>query len=257
MTGINYENIERYLSGDMSREERVNFEKELEQNHELADEMRFYEYVNRSISRALNPPDDEILFKSSLRAVADENRRTERRLYPAYKSARKPASGRVNNRLLKIISICSAAAAIVLCVFIWAPWRQSLVTQFADVRMASVVERGSGSEATIQEAIRLFNNQEYKHALPLFNQALQEQSDDTYLLFHRGIALLHTDELVAARSDMLRVYSSGSIYQHDAAFYIALTYAAANNRDDALRWLEYVPDDALIFQKAEALRKKL
>ncbi len=257
MTGINYENIERYLSGDMSREERVNFERELEHNPELADEMRFYEYVNRSVSRALSPPEDELLFKSSLRAVSDENRHTERYLYPAYKSAGKSGSGRVSNRLLRIISICSVAAAIVLVVFIWAPWHQSLVTQFADVPMASVVERGSGTEATIQEAVRLFNNREYKNALPLFNQALQEQSDDSYLLFHRGIALLHTGELVAARSDMLRVYSSGSIYQHDAAFYIALTYAAANNRDDALRWLEYVPSDALIFQKAEALRKKL
>lgn len=257
MTGINYEHIERYLSGDMNREERVNFEKELEQNQELADEMRFYEYVNRSISNVLHPPEDELLFKSSLRAVAGESRYKERHLYTAYKSAEKPLHRRVSSKLLRMISISSAAAAIVLVLFLWAPWKQSLVAQFADITMASVVERGSGTEATVQEAVRLFNNREYKNALPLFNQAIQGQSDDTYLLFHRGIALLHTGELVAARSDMLRVYSSGSIYQHDAAFYIALTYAAAKNRDDALRWLEYVPHDALIYQKAAALKKKL
>lgn len=255
MTGVNYENIERYLSGDMGSEERANFERELAQNKELADEMQFYEYVNISISKALIPSNDELQLRSELGKISQEIKTGEKY---HFKPKKLPFYQRISDRVLNIITYTSSAAAVVILLLLWSPWKKSLVEQFtADNHMTAVVEQDSGNEATVQEAARLFNTAEYKEALPLFDQALEKQTDDSFLLFYRGLALLHTGELVSARNDMLRVYSSGSIFQHDAAFYIALTYAAAGISDDALRWLAHIPADALIFQKAEALKKKL
>ncbi|SEN62104.1 hypothetical protein SAMN05216436_11913 [bacterium A37T11] len=255
MTGVNYENIERYLTGKMSSGERANFERDLAQNKELADELYFYQYVNQSISKAMKSAINEKEYKEELQNISRDIN-DDKRYH--FKPKRRSFYQRITDSTLNIITYSSATVAVIVLLFLWSPWKKNLVDQYAsDMTMMFAIERGSGNESTIQDAVRHFNAHEYQEALSFFDQLLDKQTNDTYLLFYHAISLLHTGEFATARNDLLNVYSSGSIFQYEAAFYIALSYASAGNNYDALRWLENIPSNAYISEKANALKKKL
>ncbi|MCL4641264.1 MULTISPECIES: tetratricopeptide repeat protein [Olivibacter] len=235
MTDVNYDNIERYLSGSMTDKERHHFEAELDENEDLAQELHFYMYVNQSISECLyHTPIEELSFgKAKNKRYQDMNR-------------------------LKWMAL-TAIGVIFVTILLWSPWKIYREIDASSVQMGTVNAEGLPVGNKYADIIELFNAGKYEEALPLLNGALTEQPNDLYIRYYRGLTFLNLKYLGSARRDLLKIYTENAPQMYDAAYYIALSYLEEEDdyKESARNWLDKIPQEAPIHSKAEALRKLL
>lgn len=235
MTDVNYENIERYLSGSMTDKERHHFETELDENEDLAQELHFYMYVNQSISECLyHTPIDELTFDK--------------------------INSRRDGNMSKVKWIALIAIGALLgAMLLWSPWKVYRQIDASSVKMETVNAEGLPVGNKYADIIQLFNDGKYEEALPLLNGALTEQPNDLYIRYYRGLTFLNLKYLGSARRDLLKVYTENAPQMYDAAYYIALSYLEEEDdyKESAKNWLDKVPQEAPIHTKVEALRKLL
>jgi len=235
MTDVNYENIERYLSGNMTDKERLHFEEELDENAELAQELRFYLYVNRSINECLSVSPVKSRWRGFHQGTFNQ--------FSIMSSVRWMA-------LIAIVALLAFSA-------IWTPWKRHAEPE--KVKMNKVSPEGIPVDPKYDPIIQLFNAGKYKEVLPLLNTAVSEHPDDLYFRYYRGLTTFHLNYLGSARRDLLKVYTENAVQMYDAAYYIALSYTLEEEdyTESARKWLDKIPSDSPVFAKAEALREKL
>ncbi|MEH6304060.1 hypothetical protein RYH73_00335 [Olivibacter sp. CPCC 100613] len=235
MTDVNYDNIERYLSGSMTDKERHHFEAELDENEDLAQELHFYMYVNQSISECLyHTPIEELTFGKA-------------------KNKDQLDLGRI--KWIALIGIGIIFGAMLF----WSPWKIYRQIDASAVQMGTVNTEGLPVGNKYADIIQLFNDGKYEEVLPLLNSALTEQPNDLYIRYYRGLTFLNLKYLGSARRDLLKIYTENTPQMYDAAYYIALSYLEEQDdyKESARNWLDKIPLDAPIHSKAEALRKLL
>lgn len=234
MTDVNYENIERYLSGNMTEKERHNFEVELDENEELAQELRFYRYVNQSIAECLKDPTDFSFSKSTF---------TKKQWTMS------------TTKWTAVVAIPLILGAFL----IWFFWPSNVLTATSDVKMSTVTSEGIPVGNKYADIIEIFNAGKYEEVLPLLNGALAEQPDDLYIRYYRGVTFLNLKYLGSARRDLLKVYTENSPQMYEAAYYIAFSYTEEEDdyTESALNWLDKIPQESSIYSKAQRLEASL
>lgn len=238
MTDVNYENIERYLSGSMTEKERDHFEAELDENEELVQELHFYKYVNKSIYECLNKREHDQFGSKILSHPTKKNQ--------------------LDMSTVKWIALI-AIALIFSGLLIWSPWQPA---KLADAGMIKMSNANTGERAISNkyaDIIERFNDGKYEEALPLLNNALTEQPEDLYIRYYRGLAFLNLKYLGSARRDLLKVYTENDPKMYEAAYFIALSYTAEEDdyRESALKWLHKIPKESAMYTKAQALETSL
>jgi len=236
MTDVNYENIERYLSGGMTEKERHNFEVELDENEELAQELHFYRYVNQSITECLKNSTD----------------------FPLSKSGNSIAKKKWQMSTTKWIAII--AIPLILGVFlIWFLGSPTRLTEASTVKMGTVNAEGIPVGNKYADIIETFNAGNYEEVLALLNGALAEEPDDLYIKYYRGVTFLNLKYLGSARRDLLKVYTENSAQMYEAAYYIALSYTEEDDdyTESALNWLAKIPKESPMYGKAQTLAANL
>jgi Flp pilus assembly protein TadD, contains TPR repeats len=84
----------------------------------------------------------------------------------------------------------------------------------------------------------LYNNKEYKRALPLFEKLLLSDSTNARLRLGAGICHLELQQLDAARTQFLSIIEAKDFrLQHQANWYMALTYLKTGNVEAAQKYL--------------------
>jgi len=235
MTDVNYENIERYLSGNMTEKEREHFEAELDENEELAQELHFYEYVNHSIS--------ECLYQRGTHELGSFNRT---------RSQKQSDMSAIKWVILGIIAVLFSG------VLIWSPWQKSRLADMSDIKMSST-HTGTPVSSKYTDIIQLFNQNKYEEVLPLLNSALAEQPNDLYIRYYRGLTFLNLKYLGSARRDLLKVYTENDPKMYEAAYFIAVSYTQEEDdyKVDAIKWLDKIPQTSPVYAQATALKSKL
>ena len=150
-------------------------------------------------------------------------------------------------------SIAAAAAILIAVVFIWQPWKQDLVKDFAETTMVAPAERGGTIDNLLQQAVDAFNNKDFTTAVSLLQQVTKQDTTNSYAEFYYGVALLQTDLLYDARNIFNKLYAGQSAFKYDAAFYQALGYLKEKNKAACIEWLQKIPADANNFNKAQKL----
>lgn len=245
-----HEDIERFISGEMSADERSAFQEELKVDAALREEVELYASTTGSLRRTLHPAGEEL----SLRGKLKQRRRQ-------YFSDKENFSKEENKNDPKIrvlpLARWAAAAAVLAVVWIWSPWNNGPLREYGSITMPSPIERGADSAGSISDAVNFFNDQEYKQALPLLDQEVRDHPGDMYLLFFRGVTLLHSGKRESARADLRNVFESKSIYRFDAAYFIGLSYLMEKDEETCRTWLEKIPADTQAGRKAQELIRKL
>ncbi|GAA4805347.1 hypothetical protein GCM10023231_38170 [Olivibacter ginsenosidimutans] len=238
MTDVNYENIERYLSGNMTAKERDNFEAELDENEELAQELHFYKYVNQSIF--------ECLYQRTTDAIGTP--------YPHALKTKK----QLKMNALKWISLI-AVALLFGGVWLWSPWQSDKFSDIHTIKMDTKNTEGIPVDGKYADIIERFNEGKYEEALPLLNSALTEQPDDLYIRYYRGLTFLNLHYLGSARRDLLKIYTENDPKMYQAAYFIAVSYTEEEEdyKADALKWLQKIPKESTLYNKAQALEASL
>jgi tetratricopeptide (TPR) repeat protein len=240
MNDIDYELIERYLSGDMTGEARAAFETRMLVEPALKDAVHHYAEVQESLRQSLK--DDPQ--REQLKQTLEGNRHFFR--------DKKPIP------LRRYYIAAASIAAVVAMVLFWSPWQQDVYQQFGVQEMVSPAERGNASDTLLQSASRHFNQHRYQQAIDDLNKVIEHHPDDAFAVYYRGLAYLENRKHDYARADLEMIYNGESVFKYEAAFYIALSYFKEDKKDQCRNWLEKIPAGAGdTYERAQRLAKEL
>src|SRR3546814_19548286 len=98
--------------------------------------------------------------------------------------------------------------------------------------MPPLTERSADSVNGVAEAAGLFNEKEYEQALPLLHKELSSQPNDMFLLFFRGVTIIHTGQATQARTDLEHVYERKSVCRYEAAYLMGVSKQIENANEN-------------------------
>jgi len=231
--------IARYLSGELTPEEEAEFMDRLETDAELAAEVEQVRKALDTLRERLPENPQEQALRANLKEMNERHFKT--------------AGTRVIS--MKKYFAAAVAAAVIICVIVLWP-TQNYMDKWGTIAMVSPQERG-GKSNHLQKASAHFNRREYALALPWLNRAVDADSSSHMALFYRGIAEFHIGDKEAARRDLVKVFEGTSVFKYEAAFFMAVGYAAEKDEKNALFWLDKIPENSSTAEKAKKLRAEL
>lgn len=236
------DDIARYAEGAMEDREKALFEQNLATDPELRKELESYYDFRSSVRMGIQRDQDESFLKETLSDMR----------------------GQYFSKQAKVISLrkiilrtIPAAAAAILILFIWAPWKHNLYQQFSGIEMQGITERDGKADTLMVSAEKAFNDKDFKTARGYLYQINQEHPENSMFTFYYGVTLMELDSLQKSRQLFEELFNGKSIYKNEAAFYLALTYIKEKNNPMAIQWLQKINPDAGNYKKTEKLLNKL
>ena len=242
MNTYDHDMINRYVDGELTQEELKIFEEQMSQDAKLKSEVALYKEVNESLKENLFMDHEALALRDTIEEMRDEYF--------------KPKAKVISFNEIRFW-VASAAAIILVVMLVWAPWRQDLFKQYASADMPAVAERGNETDSLLKKATVDFNDKNFSGSIPIFETILKADSANSYVHFYYAIALLQSDDLERSRNELLQLYNGTSLFKYDAAFYMALSYLKEKDKDHCKEWLNKIPADASVYEKAQKLKDKL
>lgn len=262
------EDVIRYVEGELSSEEKQKMEEDVRADVSLAARVELYRQLKGTLEQRLPGGSGEEALRQTLG-------RMRGRYFGgaagggasgggagAGSPLGEDAGGKAKVVKMKVrvdvfrkyvVGIAAAAAVLFAVVMLWP---SDYLNTYGKTQMVGVTERGEGNDSLLEQAAEYFNGGKFDKAAPLLDEVHRKDSGNATALFYRGIAFLHMGEVEKARGDLQRVYAGGSLFQYEAAFYMALSYAGKDHKT-AREWLDRIPAGAPGFDKARELRKKI
>jgi hypothetical protein len=256
MPDYDKEYIIRYVDNELSGEERLRFEADLQRDPSLAAEVALCGELKATLQQRL-PEDDKLAALRNTMRGMNAKYFNDGAVSPGTAADGAPRGARRIRLTRWLGGMAAAASVIVAIVLLWPSDDGNYLDRLGHTQMISTTERGSNADSLLQQAAGFFNKKEFDKALPLLDRAVKEDSSSQLALFYRGVAEWSTGATDSARKDLDRVYKGGSALQYEAAFYMALSFAGQKDKIAAREWLKKIPEDAPVSEKAKELLKKL
>ena len=239
-----YNDIARYVEGEMTADERSAFEATLASDASLRQQLALYQDVDTSLQQHFNVDEQRQQLQHTMQSLRGE----------FFGAVSKPAKVVSLKRTLR--AAVAVAAILIAVVFVWQPWKPSLFNKYGVTSMATT-ERGNNTDVLLQQAVTAFNKKDYSSAASLLQQVKQQDTANSYVNFYYGVALLKSDRIPEARLVFDQLYAGQSAFTFEAAFFQALGYLAEKNNTACKEWLQKIPADAANYEKAQELLHEL
>ncbi|PHN02201.1 anti-sigma factor family protein [Flavilitoribacter nigricans] len=224
--------IDRYLSGEMSEEERSGFERAVEQSAELAAELS----LQRDMEAAFREPEVEDL-EEKLAMITGKTTKVRS----------------IQTRPWRWIGLAaSVAIAVGIALWMLLPFSQSLTAEelyAAHIDLPSSLEKNLAARSAdpdsnepenlvsqvLQEVDKLYQEGAYQGAAAVIadnREALLQSSPDTYYYLY-GILSLQQSEIQSATEALSQVQSG--VYGESADWYLTLARLRIEGKTDAVR----------------------
>ena len=234
--------IENYLLGLLTEAERKALEAQLEQQPELKEELKIQQ-----------------LILDQVEAIGD---RAMKKKLLAIKAKRKIKGG--GSRLRTLFRLGIAAAVVATLVIAYSllsspPDPQQLFADHYEAYPLPFASREVGEEE-IARLGGLYRQKNYQAALPLIEQLLITNPQDSRLLLARGICQLNLGELKESiKSFNLLINQQDPLYLDQARWYSALAWLKLDQPAESEKILTIIAEDpeAFYHQKAKELLKDL
>ncbi len=238
--------IERYNAGDMSENEKIRFEKELEGNKKLQYEVN------------LSRKTDEILKNQSVVSLRRKLQEIE---------SRRTVNVPVRTRKLPVYIRYAAIAAILIAV--------GSITLFTGRNMTGdeIIDRyykayepptvsRSGVAAANNDftlALQYYNTRNYEKAVALFNKILKSNPRDMQTALLNGVSNFEDKRYPDAKESFATVINdNNNLFIESAKWYLALCYVKTDEKDKAIRQLEMIKNEGGIYKNdAKKIIRKL
>lgn len=248
--------VARYLEGDMTLQEKAEFETSAKADPELQELLAEYKIVHQTLKMKLAPDEADKQLQGTLAALNKQ--------YFAVGNTQAAQEGPVTTKagpvvvsLKPYLKWMSVAAVLFIGLLVWAPWSANLYEKYAISKEMSVVERGEGDQNNLNKAAELYNSGDFAGASGLLQKEYALTPDNSLVAYYYGVALIETAKLAEARTILTKTYTGESVFKYDAAYCIALSYVKEKNNADALSWLSKIPQGTSNYDKAQELTKKL
>jgi hypothetical protein len=232
----------RYVDGDMSTEERNDFESLLQANAELRAYVAQYTAAQNALRIKLVPDTGLDNLKQTLGSLNHQYFNEEAKVVSL-----KPY----------IKWLGAVAAAMLLGLMVWAPWQKSLYEQYGTATSMSVTERGAGAQTDLEKAADFYNKKNFTIAEKLLAKVFTEKPENSLAAYYYAITLIENKQDAKARGILGKLYAGESAFKYDAAYYIALSYIKEKDKKNCRLWLEKIPPGTANYKKAKELEGKL
>jgi tetratricopeptide (TPR) repeat protein len=236
-----YTLIERYLAGELNPDENKAIEDRIKSDPDFAEKVALFRSLSENLKSRFSGEQDEQRLRESLQAIS--------------KAELTKKSGKVIS--LQWYHWAAAASIAILGVFWFYTTTPTLphYSQYAFHGSLSLAERGDDS--LVHKAEGAFNSAKYEQAVPLFNQLLEAEPDNTELQLYKGVSLLELDRYKEAESIFQAIKESNTVYRDRAIWYLALSALKQKDYDKCKAFLDQLSPDSEDHGKAEEILKRL
>ena len=208
------EKIEKYLSNELSLQERQVFENQLSTDSELATAFAFY--ANSHIAS---------------KQLANEKRKEQ------FENLRNEVLSRPVRKIKPMIWVSGLAASVVLALGFW--WFTQTSTTNSEILADAYIQehfenlpvKMDGNADSLQMGLRLFNEQKSKEAQKIFEDILQRKNNDSEATKYAGITALKLQQYDKAIQYFQSLGQQTNLYSNSGKFYEALALMKQNKTD--------------------------
>ncbi len=245
MKNDNYILIKKYLEGELSEEEVMNFKTRLKEDAAFSEEYTLQKSMNIFLERYQNQPQLKYKLESIGKDFFTEGKNEkEDKVIPITRNKNR------NRWLIGLIATAAIAAILVM----FNPFQQQdLYNQYASHQPISLTEKSTGSDAGTN-AEQTFNQKNYALAYENLTIYLQENPEDQKAQLALGISALESGKTEEAISIFETINAGSSALKNYGTWYLALSYLKQKDFEKAKAWSRQVPDsDKVLFEKAQNL----
>lgn len=231
-----YDEIGRYVAGEMEGEELHAFEARLKNEATLQEKVALFRFATTSLDARFSREAQMAKLKETLSAMGD-----------AHITEQSAGSGKTKWYWM-------AAASITLCAAILYGMLSSKpdYSDYAVFEPLALTERGAANPLKTQ-AEQTFNNHEYVKALTFINAVLQLEPDNTELKLYKGIALIELNQYVEATALLETIRKESPVYSDRALWLQALGELKQQHYDACRSLLKEIKPGADDYSKAQDL----
>jgi tetratricopeptide (TPR) repeat protein len=238
--------IERYNNEEMSNSEKIWFEKELEGNAKLRDEVLLRKKTDNILKNQ-----DVISLRNKLSRI--ENSRTTHKRTPRF-------------RRVLVYSSAAAIAIMILMGSSIALYERSLSVDDILKAYEKQYQPSTGqrsvqikSNEDFDQGLEYFNTSDYKNAAFFFNKVVETNPKDMAATLLSGISNYEDTRYLEAKVSFGKVLDDNkNLYIDQAQWYLAACYIRTVENDKAIRMLEMIKNENGIYSKpARKLIKRL
>lgn len=250
--------ISKYINGELTGAELTAFERLLQQDKALADEVNFHKLVDETLAenyRATSELDDneQLEFEGILSKVMNSEEISGSTIHESETQAS-------SNIFRKLIPFAALAAAAALLLFFWLGGdSQNENSNLADDYYSqsqyeySFSTMGHGDNNLI-EAEKAYKAGDYNKAINIF----KNYPDDLRAQIAKGNAEYNLMKYDEAVKTFEKIRNSKNVsFRNYANWYLALTYLKKDNKNQAIELLKQLPKNADFYKQAQELIKEL
>jgi TolA-binding protein len=197
--------FDQYLQGEMTVEERNNFEKQVSENEEFAAEFRTFKEVLAQLDNKFGYEKEREAFRENLSAISDKHFNKEKPkvvlMRPWYYAA-------------------AASVAILFGLFFFDYNQNPSFNDYNHPGQAHFTERSNVNSNLIQ-AEKTFNDRKFKEAIPFFEAVLKSKKT-AEVQYYYGVSLLQNNQYKKAETVFNELKSGSSVYKEKAIWNLAL-----------------------------------
>ncbi|RVT79682.1 tetratricopeptide repeat protein [Flavobacterium sufflavum] len=232
--------FDQYLQGELTDEARLDFEKKLSENHELASEFETFKEVQIQLETKFDFAADRDAFEENLKAISKEHFKIDKSKVISFKPW---------------AYLVAASVALLFGLFLLNPSPKPVFEQYNQYENAYLTERSEGV-ANLKQAEATFNAKNYKEAIPLFEAILKENKTAEIQYFY-GVSLLENNQIKQAETVFNEIKSGNSIYKNKAIWSLALAKLKQKDYKGCKEILLTIPSDYENYDKVQELMDKL
>lgn len=232
--------FDQYLQGELTVDEKNNFEKQLTEDAEFASAFESFKEMHFQLENKFGQEAEREIFAENLTRISDKY---------------------FNKKKTKVVSLkpwyfaAAASIAIMFGLFFFDYNHYPNFEDYNHPESAYFTERGV-SEETLKKAEDNFNGKRYEKAIPLFESILKENNSPEISYFY-GISLLQVGKYVKAEDIFKELETGNSVYKEKAKWNLALSKLKQGKYAECKETLQTISQDYEDYDEVERLLEEL
>lgn len=222
-----FEEIERYLEGDMGREDKETFEKSLSEDNRLAKRVREQKDAHDMVELYTR---DTI--KHRIKSIHDKTKKQSKTGFSQFPAVRIAAS---------ITAVLLVAAAILYGLAINYD-TQKLADNAFEPYPNRFRTMGENEQGAFYQGLTAYDQQDYSKAITQLSKVVTGNEKYLDAQFYLGVAFLGSKQYAEALPPFLLVIEENSLYESSAKWYLSLVYLHLDKEEDAKIVLKDIVD---------------
>jgi tetratricopeptide (TPR) repeat protein len=238
-----YEKIELYLANEMSEQDRLAFEQDINTNTELKETVALYQSLNEEYTQIENSKVGVSQLQDTLQEIS-----------PNYFKEEKKAKV---FSVKRTVSLFAVAASLLFAFLLLKPMLFSHKDLFKTYYEEETLSNQRSGGDSVSKAIELFNKKEYTQALTYLEPITNKDATATDLQLAKGVCYLNLAQYDKANTIFETVATGQTIYKERAQWLKAMLLLKQEKKAECKTYLQTIDSSSSYYKKAQELMGKL